>query len=197
MIELKRASGHFHIAPHKDIHTTSINSGFVNLLDLISLTFAQFNITHTINSLSFGENFPGIKSPLDGQKRTVEDVHGMYQYYLKIVPSRYVSGKGGCIKIDQQRGKKNVCRKEIESNQYSVTEHLRHLAPNSGRGLPGVYFNYEISPVQAVFTEKKKTLISFITTVCAIVGGVYTVMGILDNGYRIASKLILNDGVIS
>ena len=58
--------------------------GFFNLLDLIAFTFDQFNISHTINSLSFGDNFPGIKSPLDGESRIVEDTHGMYQYYIKV-----------------------------------------------------------------------------------------------------------------
>ena len=34
---------------------------------------------------------------------------------------------------------------EIQSNQYSVTEHMSHLSPGSGRGLPGVYFYYEVN----------------------------------------------------
>lgn len=91
-LELNKGSGQFHIAPHKNFHKlaagTNSNSntlGFFNLLDLIAFTFDQFNISHTINSLSFGENFPGIKSPLDGETRTVEDTHGMYQYYIKVL----------------------------------------------------------------------------------------------------------------
>lgn len=163
-LELSRASGHFHIAPHKTLHTTGLQAGLISLLDLISFTFEQFNITHTVNSLSFGDTYPGIRNPLDGQYRKVEDTHGMYQYYLKIVPTRYLHLDG----------------REIESNQYSVTEHMRHLAPNSGRGLPGVYFNYELSPIQAVFEEKQKSFMSFITSVCAIIGGIYTVIGIFD-----------------
>jgi hypothetical protein len=90
-LELNRASGHFHIAPHKKLHTAANGAGpeagLFNLLDLISFTFDQFNITHTVNALSFGDHFPGIKSPLDGQKRKIEDTHGMYQYYVKIVPT--------------------------------------------------------------------------------------------------------------
>lgn len=58
---------------------------------------------------------------------------------------------------------------------------MRHLSPNSGRGLPGVYFNYEMSPVQAVFAVKPKTFGSFMTACCAIIGGCYVVVGILDN----------------
>ncbi len=41
---------------------------------------------------------------------------GMYQYYVKVVPTRY----------------KYLAGNEIESNQYAVTEHMRHLSPGSG-----------------------------------------------------------------
>jgi hypothetical protein len=61
-LELNKANGgHFHIAPHKKIHPQGGgDAGLFTLLDLIFFTFEQFNITHTINSLSFGDQFPGI-----------------------------------------------------------------------------------------------------------------------------------------
>lgn len=162
---LNKASGHFHISPHKDLHKGGTQPGLFTLMDLLSFTFDQFNITHTVNSLSFGDTFPGIASPLDGQRRLVMDTHGMYQYYVKVVPTRY----------------RGLGRDEIESNQYSVTEHLRHLSPGSGRGLPGIYFYYEISPIQAVFEERRvESWFRFFTSCCAILGGVYTVMGLVD-----------------
>ena len=162
---LNKASGHFHIAPHKNLHKGGAQAGLFSLMDLISFTFDQFNITHTVNSLSFGDHYPGISSPLDGQRRSVEDTHGMYQYYIKVVPTRY-----------QALGKP-----EIESNQYSVTEHVRHLSPGSGRGLPGIYFYYEMSPVSASVKERRRgSFVPFLTSCCAILGGVFTVMGLVD-----------------
>lgn len=167
LLELNKASGHFHIAPHKILQENGDKSGLIDFLELISFAFSQFNITHTVNSLSFGDHFPGISSPLDGQARTIDDTHGMYQYYLKIVPTVY----------------RDLSGKEIESNQYAVTEHMRHLAPGSGRGLPGVYFYYELSPIQAMFEEKrgKGGLLRFLTSVCAIVGGSFTLFGFVDS----------------
>jgi len=164
---LQRASGHFHIAPHKVMHQGAMQAGLLTLRDLLSFTFDQFNITHTVNSLTFGEPFPGVTYPLDGQTRKLQDTHGMHQYYIKVVPTTYT-----------KLGGKHV----IESNQYSVTEHSRHLSPTSDRGLPGVYFYYEISPVQAAFEERRTTrsLARFVTSVCAIVGGLYTVMGLVE-----------------
>lgn len=165
-VELNKASGHFHIVPHNSIRSlkSGRQGGAINLMELLSFTFDQFNVSHTINSLSFGHDFPGISSPLDGEVRHVKDTHGMYQYYVKIVPTVYEKYDGT----------------EIESNQYSVTEHLRHLSPGSGRGMPGVYFYYQVSPISAQFTETRKPLMQFLTSTCAIIGGTFTVMGIID-----------------
>ena len=70
---------------------------------------------------------------------------------------------------------------KIQTNQYSVTEHLRHVNPGSNRGLPGVFFFYEVSPLHVEIKEGyRKGWIAFFTSVCAIVGGVVTLMGMLD-----------------
>ncbi|KAJ1421187.1 endoplasmic reticulum vesicle transporter-domain-containing protein [Ochromonadaceae sp. CCMP2298] len=168
-LALNKGAGHFHIAPHKKMHQAAAGeqkgAQLFNLMDLIAFTFDQFNVSHTINTLSFGDNFPGISSPLDGQTRRIQDTHGMYQYYVKVVPTRY---------------KALGSAEEIQSNQYSVTEHMSHLSPGSGRGLPGVYFTYEVSPIQAVFEEKRGGLLHFVTSCCAIVGGAFSVMGLVD-----------------
>ena len=171
---LDRASGHFHIAPHKVVHQGALQAGLFNLRDLLSFTFDQFNITHTINSLTFGEPYPGANYPLDGQRRQLQDTHAMHQYYIKVVPTSYTT----------------LGRPTVESNQYSVTEHARHLSPASDRGLPGVYFYYEISPVSAAFEEKRTgSLGRFLTSVCAIVGGLFTVMGLVDKLASFALRL--------
>ena len=69
----------------------------------------------------------------------------------------------------------------IQTNQFSVTEHLRHVNPGGGRGLPGVFFFYEISPLHVEIVESyRKGWVAFFTSVCAVVGGVVTVMGMLD-----------------
>ncbi len=71
----------------------------------------------------------------------------------------------------------------MESNQFSVTEHLRHVTAGSGRGLPGVWFFYELSPIHAVFEEtKRSTFLEFTASVCAILGGVFTLFGVIDTG---------------
>eukprot|EP00952_Eustigmatos_sp_NYUAD-ZCMA_P003033 13213-Eustigmatos_ZCMA.PRE.1 len=66
----------------------------------------------------------GFKSPLNNEKRVVEDGYGMYQYYLKVVPTVYRF-------LESEKA-------PVHSNQYAVTEHLRHVNPGSNRGLPGM-----------------------------------------------------------
>jgi len=68
----------------------------------------------------------------------------------------------------------------IQTYQFSVTEHMRHVSPGSGRGLPGVFFFYEVSALHVVIEESRRGWISFFTSVAAIVGGVVTVLGMLD-----------------
>ena len=55
--------------------------------------------------------------------------------------------------------------------------------------IPMAKFSYQLSPMQVVVKEEKKAFYHFITTVCAIVGGVFTIAGILDSAVYTAVKL--------
>ena len=64
--------------------------------------------------------------------------------------------------------------------QYSVTEHVRHVTPGSGRGLPGVFFFYEVSPLVAEFEERRQGWRALLTGLAAIVGGVHATAALVD-----------------
>ncbi|GES60338.1 COPII-coated vesicle membrane protein Erv46 [Aspergillus terreus] len=83
----------------------------------------------------------------------------------------------------------------IETHQYSVTSHKRPLmggnAADEGHkerlhaaaGIPGVFFNYDISPMKVINREARpKTFTGFLTGVCAIIGGTLTVAAAIDRG---------------
>eukprot|EP00934_Nitzschia_sp_Nitz4_P001586 Nitzschia sp. Nitz4//scaffold62_size106224//104308//105701//NITZ4_004376-RA/size106224-augustus-gene-0.107-mRNA-1//-1//CDS//3329555916//1586//frame0 len=165
LVALDSGGGNFHLAPGRD-SSQMVETGQVsNIFDLLMKTFDQWNVSHTVHKIRFGEEYPGHVHQLDEQSRNVGDTYGMYQYYFKIVPTRYQFLNGTTI----------------ETNQFSVTEHLRHVNPGSGRGLPGVFMFYEISPLHVEIVEGyRKGWIAFFTSVCAIVGGVVTTMGMLD-----------------
>eukprot|EP00042_Codosiga_hollandica_P025895 m.118835 g.118835 ORF g.118835 m.118835 type:complete len:110 (-) comp52024_c0_seq1:137-466(-) len=89
----------------------------------------------------------------------------MFQYFIKVVPTRYVKANGN----------------EVSTNQFSVTLHqkkINHAAGDSG--LPGVFFMFEPSPILVQLTETRRSFMHFLTEVCAIVGGVFTVAGMID-----------------
>lgn len=44
----------------------------------------------------------------------------------------------------------------------------------------GVFFMYDLSPMMVQMTEHRRSLTHFLTGVCAIVGGVFTVAGMVD-----------------
>ncbi|KAI7733502.1 hypothetical protein M8C21_028864, partial [Ambrosia artemisiifolia] len=65
--------------------------------------------------------------------------------------------------------------------KFSVTEHFKGAEVGRLRTLPGVFFFYELSPIKVTFTEEHVSFLHFLTNVCAIIGGVFTVSGILDS----------------
>ena len=99
----------------------------------------------------------------------------MFQYYIKIVPTAYVLNDGSVF----------------PSNQFSVTRHAKVVSVIGGEsGMPGVFFSYEMSPVMVKYSLKEKSAGHFLTGLCAIIGGVFTVAGILDKLIYISSRLI-------
>eukprot|EP00004_Rigifila_ramosa_P013105 TRINITY_DN2886_c0_g1_i2.p2 TRINITY_DN2886_c0_g1~~TRINITY_DN2886_c0_g1_i2.p2 ORF type:complete len:127 (-),score=22.44 TRINITY_DN2886_c0_g1_i2:86-466(-) len=70
---------------------------------------------------------------------------------------------------------------EVKTNQFSVTEHYRPLSLDASQGLPGVFVMYDLSPIMVVTTEHRSPLSHFLASVCAIVGGVFTVSSIVDS----------------
>jgi endoplasmic reticulum-Golgi intermediate compartment protein 3 len=79
----------------------------------------------------------------------------------------------------------------VSTNQFAVTEHSRDVSPifgNQPQGMPGVFFNFEISPMKIKITESRKPFTHFLTDLCAIVGGVFTVAGIIDGVLFTAQK---------
>jgi hypothetical protein len=45
----------------------------------------------------------------------------------------------------------------------------------------GVFFLYDLSPIMVKFTEARRSFTHFLTGLCAIIGGVFTVAGIIDS----------------
>ncbi|CDS03856.1 hypothetical protein LRAMOSA06811 [Lichtheimia ramosa] len=89
----------------------------------------------------------------------------MYQYFVKIVPAEinYLGGKS------------------IHTYQYSVSRQERDLQMQANNGLPGVFINMDFSPMLVIYSETRPTFASFLTGVCAILGGFFTVASLIDS----------------
>lgn len=216
---LSAVSGNFHFAPGRHI----ADARHMLLTDIVTLAYTKFNVSHVIKRLEFSQHkilsthteydddddddsYTSAKrrrqtrnerreirkrrrlarratasSQLAGASRIIADGFGMHQYYLKVVPSYYRSLNGHIT----------------PAAKYSVTEHLRHVAPGSGRGLPGLFFHYEVSPVCFEVTEMRDGFLAFFVGLAAIVGGVYVTFGQIDRALAFASHAIMRSSTAS
>lgn len=166
----------------------SYQQGAMHIHDMAPFADKALDFTHTIRALSFGEAYPGMKNPLDGISQSVpmhkpsdpaappKAVTGMFQYFLKVVPTDYLSLRG----------------RATRSNQFSVTENFREAADAQvgGRSLPGVFFFYDLSPIKVRIQEQRASFLHFLTNVCAIVGGIFAVSGLIDGTVYHAEQAI-------
>ncbi|KIM89157.1 hypothetical protein PILCRDRAFT_213744 [Piloderma croceum F 1598] len=131
-------------------------------------------------------------NPLDGAVSRTSQAQYMFQYFLKVVSTQF----------------RTIDGKIINSNQYSATQFERDLTKgaNGGvdhgvsvqhgvQGLPGAFFNFEISPILVVHAEIRQSFAHFITSTCAIVGGVLTVASLLDGALFAAGRSFKKSGV--
>lgn len=191
-VKVNKVAGNFHFAPGSSF---TLNGRHSHDLSLYGRKEMPYNFEHHINHLSFGRNdlvlgdnsaaSKGLLNPLDGVSKVTDNKQFTYHYFVKVVATRYETLKG----------------QTIETNQYSVTAHERdtqggrdedhpHTLHNRG-GVPGVYFSYDISPMKIVNREQRvKTFGTFLTSVCAIVGGVLTLGAIVDRGVWEADKAL-------
>jgi len=163
---VSKVQGNMHIALGSSSERSMKHIHQFKLQDLLI-----FNSSHTINYLAFGEIFPGIVNPLDGVARIVTQTAGAvhFQYFIKVVPTTYIDVSG----------------RALETNQYSVTEQAMLVQPadifSASQKIPGVFFFYDLSPFMVSVTNTRMSFSHFLTSVCAIIGGVCTIAGIIDS----------------
>jgi len=162
---VNKVPGNFHISAHSHAN-------------LVPVFFGRepMNVSHYINHLSFGileetsqlADVAGAHiNPLKGTRKVAEpDQYDSqnaksYEYYIKIVPTVY----------DKLNGK-----------QYRSFQFVADSNEVVGRyQLPAAYFRYDLSPITVHFTERRKSFAHFLVQICAIIGGVFTVLGLVNS----------------
>lgn len=70
---------------------------------------------------------------------------------------------------------------------YSILEGYKYKSSKSilaQMGLPAIFFRYELSPVKLRYTMSYKTWSEFLVEICAIIGGMFVVAGIVESLLR-------------
>jgi hypothetical protein len=111
---------------------------------------------------------------------------GLKQYFIKVVPTHYQDQTG-------------LFHSYMLTNQFTFTERFRPLMlpdPHTGvltqqmAVLPGIFFVYDLQPFMIHTTKSTMPMTHLITRLLAIVGGVFSVLGMADSlVYRIQKLL--------
>ncbi|WFD28178.1 ER-derived vesicles protein erv46 [Malassezia nana] len=198
-VHVNKVVGNFHLSPGRTFQHNSIHSH-----DLVPYLQGSgdevHHFGHIIHEFSFGavDEFAmsktsrarrygtlkerlNIKDALSNTRMHTEESSYMFQYFLKVVP----------VDVHRLNGY------HAQTYQYSVTSYERDLGydptlradhPGDGsghviksvEGVPGVFFNYEISPLRVVQTEWRHSFWHLLSNLCALIGGIVTIAGLVD-----------------
>jgi len=122
--------------------------------------------THKIDEFRFGEDkLPAQENPLEGldtfDKENYKSIR--HTYFLKIVPSTY----------------QYLSAKTLNAAQYSMTMHASDV--DGMNRLPGIWFDFQISPMLVRYKETQRSMAHFLTSLVAIIGGIFAVAGLIDS----------------
>jgi len=167
-ILVNRVPGNFHV------EAQSINH---------NINGALTNVSHVVHNLSFGTQFPtknplGDSSPsldgiLDGTKRLqdqtfmIPSLHNAPHHYMKVV-STFLGGEWN------YRDKKE----DVLQYQMIVTHQNMPYSPGE---VPEAKFSFDLSPMCVHVRMRYRRWYDFLTSVMAIVGGTFTVVGVVDS----------------
>jgi hypothetical protein len=143
-------------------------------------------------------------NPLDGTQQVSDEPAYNFMYFVKVVSTSYLplgwdSQRSSEVHQDHEstplglHGAAHGSSGSVETHQYSVTSHKRSVTGGDDAaeghkerihaqgGIPGVFFNYDISPMKVINREDRpKTFTNFLTGVCAVIGGTLTVAAAID-----------------
>ena len=67
------------------------------------------------------------------------------------------------------------------ANQYSVASSEKEIVKYVTKKHPLISFDFDTAPIAVKFVQEKKGLVEFITQLCAMVGGGFTLGGFIDS----------------
>jgi len=172
---VNRVPGNFHIQMRSKHH--NINPPMANL-------------SHIVNSMSFGPSLtrreerlinvvpeqlfsPKNINPMDSNIYINRQLHQAYHHYIKVVSthvelSNKYLGSNAALLYQMVQSSQNMMYEETE--------------------IPEARFSYDISPMAVVITRKGKHWYEFTTSMCALIGGTFTVVGLISGFLNVIFK---------
>lgn len=165
---VNRVPGHFHIEARSKYH---------------NLNPPNTNMSHIVHHLSFGpalsraalrrvEEVPNeyfsLKStkPIDDKRYVNDALHTAFHHHIKVVSTRL------------EVGARYTGENAILAYQMVETSQLMKFDEEA---VPDARFTYDISPMSVVVNRKGKKWYEFITSICAIIGGTFTVVSLFNS----------------
>lgn len=152
---INKVPGNFHVSTHAVGMNQPQRVDFAHIIHEVTLGADLQN--KSIEAAAF--------NPLGDKDHSTAKSDESHDYYLQIVPTVY----------------KHLNGREDISYQYTYAYKHYSAFGHGGRSLPAIWFRYQISPITVRYQEKRAPFYTFITTICAIVGGTFTVAGIIDS----------------
>ena len=184
-LSVNKVAGNVHIAlgaSHAHDSAANAQAGGGKHMHMFQLPdVVHFDASHRITDFRFGPTIPTAIYPLDGAVNAIAPPYtsAHFQYFIKIVPTLYTSAANATTR----------------THQYSVTSQTHYiggplgLASGGQQRIPGVFFVYDLSPFMVHVREKRVGFGHFLVSVCAIVGGVVTVAGMISSCVFYGTKL--------
>lgn len=162
---VNRVPGNFHIEAKSKNH---------------NLNAAMTNLSHTVNHLSFGEpidekNFRSKRilkqvpeehrqfNPMDQHEYNTDEYHQAYHHYIKVVSTHLNMGSSAANMM--------MAYQFLEQSQVVFYDETN---------VPEARFSYDLSPMSVVVEKEGRKWYDYVTSLCAIIGGTFTTLGLID-----------------
>lgn len=201
---VKKVPGDFHFSTHAYAKKYMMNTMVKNMFPFgvalggngqpqHDLDLASLDMRHTIHELSFGHDSfdmhsietsgeagaPSTFTPLTFFGFQQVDVGQLIEYYIQAVPTIRETK----ARVDDRRdpaaaggADKNGLGVVADAFQYTAHHHTKPAIDT----LPAVVFIYEFAPFAIRDKFRYKPMLEFVTSCCAIVGGVLTSLGLVN-----------------
>ena len=163
---VNRVPGNFHIEAKSKNH---------------NLNAAMTNLTHRVNHLSFGDPIDEKSrkskrilkqvpeehrqfAPMDDSLYLTADYHQAYHHYIKVVSTHLNMGASGSAN-------------SMVTYQFLEQSQIVYYDVNN---VPEARFSYDLSPMSVVVEKQGRKWYDYLTSLCAIIGGTFTTLGLID-----------------